>query len=534
MSDTKTSSWIFFFLAMLFYFLIPGINHGLWSPDEPRVAATCSEMARDHDYVVPHLNGKPFLEKPPLYYAIGAVAGSLLGLESDVPYRLVSLMFGLLTIIVTFFMASKADGSILGIMSAGILASAWSFFELSRWIQVDIALVLGVTLGMYAYISMQKNYHIKYSIILGISSGIAFMAKGLVGPAIIAAAILTDMIRLKDLRIAWKIRPFTIAICTFLTILPWIIALYNRGGWPFLRVVLVVNNLMRFTGAPEVADLGHQQGALYYIVRFPGDYVPWIILFIPALIYSFKNFRHDKYISWFIGPFIILTIASTKRGVYLIPLYPAAACITAAWLYKASHAKWEDVLIKILWAVSIVACFAPFAGIFFGLPVLGAITGLISVSLLAIIYRMDMRNFKPVSLVMITCVAMFSVSVIYFEYRKPQKDYLTFTRQIVTAANGKEIYLLELEEKPEEIIRGSLYFVTGTIHKEIRPASIVSDEGMYFWRDIDDKILNTLIPRAHVQVLLEMDLDKHFKKKNKTSRIILRFAQVVPYPRNKG
>jgi hypothetical protein len=419
-------------------------------------------------------------------------------------------------------------------MAAGILASSWSFFELSRWIQVDNVLVFGVALGMYAYIGMQEKYHIKYSIMLGLSAGIAFMAKGLVGPGIIAAAILTDMIRLKDLRIAWKIRPVAIAVCAFLAVLPWIIALYNRGGWPFLRAVLVVNNLMRFTGAPEVADLGHKQGALYYIVRFPGDYIPWIILFIPALVYSFKNFRHDKYISWFVGPFIILSIASTKRGLYLIPLYPAAACITAAWLYKASHAKWEDVLIKILWAVSIVACFAPFAGIFLGLPVLGIITGLISVSLLAILYRMDQKNFRPISLVMICCVAMFSFSVVYFEYRKPQKDYLTFTRQIVKAASGKEIYLLELEDKPEEIIRGSLYFVTGTVHKEIRLASIVSDEGLYFWVDKGDKILNILNSCAHVHVLLEMYLDRPYTGNDKMNVRVLRFGHVVPFPVNKG
>jgi hypothetical protein len=61
-----TRQWaiVFFLFAFL---LLPGIDHGIWRPDEPLVAGICSEMARSGDYIVPHLNGTPFLEKPPLY-----------------------------------------------------------------------------------------------------------------------------------------------------------------------------------------------------------------------------------------------------------------------------------------------------------------------------------------------------------------------------------------------------------------------------------------------------------------------------------
>lgn len=51
---------------------LPGFRHGLWRPDELRVAGICAEMARSHDFCVSHLNGRPFLEKPPLYFALGA------------------------------------------------------------------------------------------------------------------------------------------------------------------------------------------------------------------------------------------------------------------------------------------------------------------------------------------------------------------------------------------------------------------------------------------------------------------------------
>jgi hypothetical protein len=58
-----TRQWaiVFFLFAFL---LLPGIDHGIWRPDEQLVACICSEMARSGDYIVPHLKGIPFLEKP--------------------------------------------------------------------------------------------------------------------------------------------------------------------------------------------------------------------------------------------------------------------------------------------------------------------------------------------------------------------------------------------------------------------------------------------------------------------------------------
>ncbi len=62
---------IVLFSAILFLTLLPGMQHGLWRPDEPQVAGVSAEMAYTQDFVVPRLSGKPFLEKPPLYYALG-------------------------------------------------------------------------------------------------------------------------------------------------------------------------------------------------------------------------------------------------------------------------------------------------------------------------------------------------------------------------------------------------------------------------------------------------------------------------------
>src|SRR5256886_9714904 len=51
----------------------------LWPPDETRVAEISREMRAERSWLVPRLNGTPFLEEPPLFYWLQAGAYRLGG-----------------------------------------------------------------------------------------------------------------------------------------------------------------------------------------------------------------------------------------------------------------------------------------------------------------------------------------------------------------------------------------------------------------------------------------------------------------------
>ena len=84
-------------LAILLGFAPVG-SHSLWSPDEPTGAGIGRAMADSGDWIVPRLNGQPFLEKPPLYWWTLAAGLRLLGI-SDVAARLPSALFAVLTLL---------------------------------------------------------------------------------------------------------------------------------------------------------------------------------------------------------------------------------------------------------------------------------------------------------------------------------------------------------------------------------------------------------------------------------------------------
>jgi len=495
--------WIVLAVVVITVTLLPGFNHGIWKPDEPLVAGISAEMARTKDFVVPRLNGEPFLEKPPLYYAVGALSGMVFGPEYEGSYRMVSVMFGLLTLLTTFAIVRRRSGVLSGLLAAGILASSWQFFMVSRWIQVDSALTFTVTFSLFAYLRLKGGRSFMDSALLGVAIGLSFLVKGFVGPAILAAMIFGDMILKRDFTVIRGMHPILIGAFTCIIILPWTIALYIHGGWPFVREVLVVNNIMRFLGLSEGAALGHQHGFFYYISSLPRNLVPWTLIFIPVVVSSVKNIRKDPYAIWFIAPFILLSISSTKRSVYLAPLYPVMACMIAHWMTSGEKKPWEKIFIKATWALATIGCLAPAAGIFLHKPALGMIMAVLSIGFLFVVRRGVMfSQARGLALVLVTCIALTTTMSVYFSYMTPKEDYLGFTRAALARAQGSDIIIYLGED---EILEGLFPMVSGSVY----PVTDGSQElvsGMYAWVDKRDRGRKQLTDKGTVEILLDQEV----------------------------
>ena len=88
--------WIVLLFATLFfcYFHNLGIL-GLTGPDEPRYAWIARSMTETGDWITPRLYGKPWFEKPVLYYWSAALSFKIFGVN-ETAARLPSAIFALL------------------------------------------------------------------------------------------------------------------------------------------------------------------------------------------------------------------------------------------------------------------------------------------------------------------------------------------------------------------------------------------------------------------------------------------------------
>src|SRR5258708_11669812 len=141
------------FCAFLFFY---GLGRfGLIGADEPRYAQVAREMLLRHDWITPVLNGRPWLEKPPLYYWQAMIAYSMFGV-SDWAARLPSVFDAtLLVLAICLFLRRfrpgfEVDGALIVASSAGMIGYA-------RAASMDMALATAFTIAMLGWWSWRES-----------------------------------------------------------------------------------------------------------------------------------------------------------------------------------------------------------------------------------------------------------------------------------------------------------------------------------------------------------------------------------------
>src|SRR5438309_454805 len=112
---------------------------GLVGPDEPRYAAVAKEMFVSGDYVTPRLSGRPWFEKPILYYWLTALFYKLLGVN-EFAARLAPALAGTLGVTAVFLVGRDWINVPAGLRAALILSTSVLYFSLARAASMDMLL----------------------------------------------------------------------------------------------------------------------------------------------------------------------------------------------------------------------------------------------------------------------------------------------------------------------------------------------------------------------------------------------------------
>lgn len=153
---------------------------------------------------------------------------------------------------------------------------------------------------------------------------------------VIFAYLLADNLIDKRLKIGDWLRPGLLTLVGLIPLLIWLAVLYQRGGLQAVSEVLLTNSVGRFSGS--FVEAGHYEPFYYYLAKLPEAFLPWNILVYLGLWHFRKQLKANRYLLffslWIVAQFIMLTLASSKRTVYLMSMTPAAAVIAAeyAWV----------------------------------------------------------------------------------------------------------------------------------------------------------------------------------------------------------
>ena len=334
-SMPRAATSLFLLAALLFFFALG--NHQLQGSTEARVAGIAMEMHLDDDWVTPRLFGEPFLEKPPLSLWLDAGAMRVFGV-SPWAVRLASAVAGLLSVMLLYGMLRRFGRPKAVAWTAGILlATMASYWSNVRGVGEDALLALGVTTALLAFFQAQRAPNAANSLLFIVGIAIATLSKGVLGLAmpgvVIFAYLLADNLIDKRLKVGAWLRPGLLTVVGLIPLLIWLAVLYQRGGSHAVAEVLLTNSVGRFSGS--FVEAGHYEPFYYYLAKLPEAFLPWNILVYLGLWHFRKELKANRYLLffslWIVAQFIMLTLASSKRTVYLMSMTPAAAVIAAEY-----------------------------------------------------------------------------------------------------------------------------------------------------------------------------------------------------------
>lgn len=363
--------------------LVGVFDHDLWTPDEPRVASISLEMNRTGDPVVPMLAGEPFVEKPPLYFAVagwfvGLFAGAL---EPTVAIRLSTTMWSLGILLMTWLLAKRLLDRRAAWLSVALLATTVGFLENSHWIRVDVALAFFVTACVWAMAETWVGGRRWMCLAAGAFAAGAFLTKGPIGLVLIGLAWLGFALP-AALSLWWGVRagetshrparrrsslgPHLLGLLVLVALcIPWILLLRQRGDAVW-NEWFWENQVGRLTGSST--HLSHiRTGRPFYYVKTVLLYtLPWTPLLGPWLLGAVRSLakrRADRstvfLLFWCVASIVVLTLSATKRDLYLWPVMGAFVLMCAQVLSRPP-AKWFLAWMKV-WLVTGVVVLAALA-----------------------------------------------------------------------------------------------------------------------------------------------------------------------------
>jgi 4-amino-4-deoxy-L-arabinose transferase-like glycosyltransferase len=127
----------------------------LFDPDEGRYAEIPREMLAQGDWIIPHLNGLAYIEKPPLQYWATAAAQRLLG-HGEFAARFYTALCALATLMVVWLTASRLWGREAAWRAAAVLSGMQLFVVLGQLLTLDMSLTFYMTSSLAAFLLAQQ------------------------------------------------------------------------------------------------------------------------------------------------------------------------------------------------------------------------------------------------------------------------------------------------------------------------------------------------------------------------------------------
>jgi 4-amino-4-deoxy-L-arabinose transferase-like glycosyltransferase len=303
----------------------------LFNPDEGRYAEIPREMLAGGDWVIPHLNGLDYIEKPPLQYWATALSLRMLG-PTAFAARLYMALLALAGLGLVGWLAARHWGAAAGWRAGFVLASLSLYPVLGQLLTLDLSLTFYMTLALTGFLLAQRTVSRWPMLLAWAATAAGVLTKGLVAAAIPAAVLLLYTALSRDTG-PWRRLQWRLGLPLFLLLsVPWFVLAARRLP-DFLQFFFVHEHFARYL--TPIAD--REESWWFFAPVFLAGTLPWTWVALRVLATGWRRqeppgeFDVRRFLwLWVVFVLLFFSCSDSKLIPYILPAMPALTLLIAA------------------------------------------------------------------------------------------------------------------------------------------------------------------------------------------------------------
>ena len=274
LKSSFTLQWLWLFIWLFIASLYLSQLAGVHFSDAQKYLNIAQYMWHHHQYLVPHFNGHPYSDKPPLMFWLFALGWQITGVNQWWPQLLV-LAFATGSLFSVRYLAFVLwpEKPEIKLLVPYILLGFYKWILFTKFVRVDSLLIFFTIWGYIGLARALQNKNHGWWI-YAVSMGLALMCKGpAVFPFLLFPAFLLPFISNNNLysKATWYRRLVLFTAIGLGIVLLWAISAGIYGGHQYFREL--------FFGQLSHRMKYHNESHLYYLINLPIQLLPWLLFY---------------------------------------------------------------------------------------------------------------------------------------------------------------------------------------------------------------------------------------------------------------
>lgn len=324
------------------------VHREIWVQDEARYGEVLREMLESGRWLVPHLNGFPYPDKPPVYFWLVALLGGLTG-QGELAFRLFTVLSTVVATFGTWTLARRLAGPVAGRWAALCFVTMFGTLIVGQIARMDMALCAACAWAWVALHAHETGRSRGALAGFWLASAAALALKG---PIALLFTVLPALLRplgARDWAGLVRLKPLHGLGFLVAGVLAWIAAVWIDGESAYLVTIWNEQLVGR-----AVNSWSHREPVWFYVTLLPVMLMPWTGLAVSGAGSLWRDAPAPArfVVSCLLVGLVAISAVSGKLFIYLQPLLPLCAVLAGVGcttLLAQPRLGSEQALLPVVW-----------------------------------------------------------------------------------------------------------------------------------------------------------------------------------------